>query len=820
MSTPAPIEAGSQTDTAYVQLAPELVPLLSAQLYQSPLKAIEELVVNSYDADAKNCYVRIGSTISVTDDGIGMDLLTLKSLWHVGRSGKRTEAYAKLVKRTQIGKFGIGKLAAYSIANIISFYTRSNKDILHATLNFSDFAKLGGQSGTVEVPIFRVKVAEWNGLFSNLANVTALQTSFFQQATWTTCILTNLKEKATQIKPGRLAWVLRTAMPILDDFALYFGGQQIRSSKEDQEPTVSFNVSDFPQARIDDFAKTIEENATKKDGRIYTPALPTGVSFVAAVYPNTISSGKSVDLQRSHGFFIKVRGRLINEQDELFGLTPQSYKYWHRFRAVINADDLDQEITASREGVEESESVGQVRQLAALIFNEARSRFVSDEEKRAKDARAKKEEGRNPVSPRLVEIPIADTVSRFGTEKSGADADSGWFYISFKGVDEASLLETLYGPREGVYSYRYESLGVNERLVKFEPAEKLFILNENHPLVREYKDEDSAAERLLQDFVTAEALLEVYLREAGVPVRIIGEILEERDKLIRSLARDQIYSLASIADDLARSKDQQYDLEIAVVAAARALGFIAKHVGGAGAPDGIARFIDNNGQETLITLETKSSSGTPSLPAIDFAGIDEHIKKEAASGSLVVAPAYPGASKSDDASASKRAKEVKCSCWTVDQLAKVVLAAESREISASDVLNIVQRDFAPEDVDTAVQKLLSEPEVSATELYTEVVAAMESLVGRRLEKPLSVDMVIGTISGSIKVNAVGVQRAVKVIAKSSKGLVRMSRDGSEIIILGSFDELRRRLGDLIRSPVSARRLGSFRLRDGGEQEKS
>src|SRR5580704_7966371 len=125
-----PIQLGSKAGVAYVQLAPEIVPLLSAQLYQSPLKAIEELVVNSYDADAKNCFVKVGPTISVADDGMGMNLAALTNLWHVGRSEKRSEAYAKLVTRTQIGKFGIGKLAAYSIAEVISFYTRSKADIL------------------------------------------------------------------------------------------------------------------------------------------------------------------------------------------------------------------------------------------------------------------------------------------------------------------------------------------------------------------------------------------------------------------------------------------------------------------------------------------------------------------------------------------------------------------------------------------------------------------------------------------------------------------------------------------------------------------
>jgi hypothetical protein len=42
-----------------VQLSHELVNLLSEQLYQSPLKSIEELVINSYDAGAHVCRVYV-----------------------------------------------------------------------------------------------------------------------------------------------------------------------------------------------------------------------------------------------------------------------------------------------------------------------------------------------------------------------------------------------------------------------------------------------------------------------------------------------------------------------------------------------------------------------------------------------------------------------------------------------------------------------------------------------------------------------------------------------------------------------------------------
>jgi hypothetical protein len=358
-SVPIP-SAGNKTDVALVVLAPEIVPLLSAQLYQSPLKAIEELVVNSYDADARNCFVNLSaSSVAVSDDGIGMDLGALKTLWNVGRSIKRTDqAYLKLVSRKQIGKFGIGKLAAYSIARKISYYTKNGSDILHATLDFSQF---DGQAGTVEIPIFRLASsdAETKKLFHELETVTGNQSEYFSYKSCTICLLTDLGPKAAQIQQGRLTWVLSTAMPIIDDFKLFLQGKEIKSAKQAAAPIVEFNSKNFPKERLDELQKRIKAGVIVKNGVLVTDALMLGVGFSAYVYPHIISTGKSIDLTRSHGFFVRVRERLINERDELFGLTPQSYKTWHRFRAVFYADDLDAEITASRESVEDSVAVAQ-----------------------------------------------------------------------------------------------------------------------------------------------------------------------------------------------------------------------------------------------------------------------------------------------------------------------------------------------------------------------------------------------------------------------------------------------------------------------------
>ncbi|MBK7539248.1 MAG: ATP-binding protein [Myxococcales bacterium] len=102
-----------------VGLSYRLVELFSEGLYTSANKAFEELVSNSFDAGARHVQVLLpadasvgGATIAVIDDGEGMNAKGLEQLWQIGASQKRTLTSTPL-NRTQIGKFGIGKLATY-----------------------------------------------------------------------------------------------------------------------------------------------------------------------------------------------------------------------------------------------------------------------------------------------------------------------------------------------------------------------------------------------------------------------------------------------------------------------------------------------------------------------------------------------------------------------------------------------------------------------------------------------------------------------------------------------------------------------------------
>jgi hypothetical protein len=817
-------KVGSQQGHLTVTLSNELVKLLSEQLYQSPLKAIEELVVNSYDADASWCRVGVSiesepreGKIVVIDDGIGMDESGLTNLWQIGRSPKREEEYAKRLRRRQIGKFGIGKLATFTIANRLTHLTRTGNTILGVSIDFRSFEHDPTGSGKpIDLPIFRI--TDWTELQRHggfaaaceLAGVGAGALLSRKHSSWTIALLEDLKEKSSKIRVGRLRWVLSTAMPLRSDFRVFLNDGEVMSAKAAYESIVEFSVADLPEGRLKNLKANTGEDWGCTEGKLRCPSLPEGLSGSVLVTKRSLHAGKSEDLGRSNGFFVRVRGRVINENDALFGLEPLSHQTFNRFRAEIEADDLDAVVTAPREGVEESLERRLVSRALREIFLEARDRYqrILDLEDAAEGR--KREGERNFVNPRLVERPIADVIGAPGAGEEGAEADESWFYLTVpQGVEIERLAEKLYSEERHFYRYSYDHEGSASRLVRFLADEGRFSINADHELVLAHAD-DGRSRSLLEDVVTAEVLLEVYLRESAVGAHIVGEVLERRDALLRSLAQDHPFSLDAIAQSLRDAVGEQYDLEVMLVSAVRSLGFVATHISGSGEPDGLARLREHPGGEQTITLEAKASSGIPSLSQLDLAGVADHKKRNGADGCLLLARGYPGMSRGEDSSVATRASDLAISCWTVDQLAQVVELAEKRHITARQVLDVVLSAFAPDDVSEAVNQMVNLPTWTEVDLYRAVRTALIDLEGRLPDAARTVDLVAAEVSrdaGFAGIEMKAVYEALRQLAAASKGGLSL-RDRT-IRMHVSPEELDRRVAVLTTDQAQPRRSGRF-----------
>ncbi len=809
-------------DPVQVSVSYELIQLLSDQLYQSPLKAIEELVVNAYDADASECRVYVPSPSNsdqnfaiVFDNGVGMDYTGLIDLWQIGRSNKRTEEIESRRKRKQIGKFGIGKLATYAIANRLTYVTKSSQgSILSVTVDFTKF--LPSPTGKVEPIHLPVRdIDDWDrfsdeSYISEIFNTTGIHSDALDETdSWTIAILEDLKAKAREIKEGRLKWVLSTAMPLGDSFHLYLNGQEVQSSKEDYEEVVKFDMKDLPKERLQALERSTGEAWSVDGDYLKSNTFKSGIAGTVTVTREMLFGGKSDDLHRSHGFFIQVRGRLINEDDPLFGLRPLRYGTFNRLRADIDADDLDQGLKASRDTIEESELKEKFRSVLREIFNEADTRYqikTDDTETTAQPKEGEKE----IVSPYQVEYPIADALTIQKTDTQGTEADEDWFYIEIDAdTDLEALIQSLYTTPRNKFRYQYRGDNLASRLVRFNPRTSTFWLNQDHELVREYAS-DGQAKRLLEDFVTAEALLEIYLRESQLPPHIVGVVLEQRDSLLRRLVKDRTYTLSTIGKLLRDAANDMNELEVMIVVAVRSLGFVATHISGADQPDGIARFIEYPGGKKKITLEAKSSHDIPSLSAIDFAGLQSHMIEKEADGCLLVAPDYPGQSKADN-QAARRAENLRISCWTVNQLAEFVEAAESRQFNAIDLLDVVLNDFSPDQVKMKIEQLFSEPTEDMAEIYRAILKALQELERRLIDGHRTIEQITTEISRIPKFHDVkrdSVKEAVRDMVGLSDG--GMMLKGEDVILHVVPEELARRLSDFTKQDIKPRRISEFR----------
>jgi Histidine kinase-, DNA gyrase B-, and HSP90-like ATPase len=424
--------------------------------------------------------------IAVFDNGTGLSANGMVDLWHVGRSNKRTEEVRIRTGRKQIGKFGIGKLATYTIANNLTYISKTSDGVLAASMDFTRFRSdpSGGADQPIDIPV--MKLANWDQLTGDellhvVLSANAISGGDLAGTSWTLVLLEALKLKAAHIKLGTLNWVLRTAMPLKSDFQLFLNNQEIKSAKEDYDIAASFKVNELPPDRI----KALNEQ--KADGwriegdAVYSNTFKQGIRGSVLVTVRTLPGKKSDDLARSNGFFIKVLGRLINQEEPFFGMTHLHYGTFNRFRADIDADDLDLIITAPREGVSLTDMRAKFEDFLVEVFQEARSRYQRYEEEQSSAEQRKKEQTRSFVSPSLIEYPIAGALTQI-PHPQGAEPDNSWFYLDTSSITELQALASrLYSDPRKRFQYEYVGFGRTARLVRFDPENAKFLLNADHP---------------------------------------------------------------------------------------------------------------------------------------------------------------------------------------------------------------------------------------------------------------------------------------------------------------------------------------------------
>lgn len=823
------VHGGSPTGEIEVRISYGIIDRFSEGLYSSPNKAFEELVSNAYDAGAHRVWVRVpaqldqsNAYLAVIDDGVSMDLAGLEDLWKVGISPKRSVDGTDIVHagRPPIGKFGIGKLATYVLAEKLTYVCKADGVIRAVTM---DYGRVHGQMSdpspmaltVVELGPEEARQTLGEALGTDDA---ALQVLFGDRAacqTWTVAILSELKARGRSVQAGRLRWILRSALPLGNEFRLWFNNEELASAKVDAAPMWEFAVG---EADKDIDGWPYAASATRDAKGQLGVALPD-VGFVrgtAQLFDGSLKGGKSDEIGRSHGFFVKVRDRLVNLDDETFGIDVElSHGVLTRFRMDVYADGLDAHLASPRESIQESAALTSIRRYMLAVFNRARVYRAKQEEKLDKDLLASSERVALPPAA-LSTGPLRRVLRRV------IDGDEAVGHLLDLDKRDISAAPEAVESRDTLLKHvLIESLGHEKPLVRYSVEKRAAIVNADHPFVSNYLDVHGAQEPLRLVGVT-ELLTQVYMLDEDLEPALVDKILRRRDEFLRALTNIHPRSSPVVARQLRDAKSQKDELEDAVADTLELLGFDVTRLSGNGKPDGIARAqlgarAESGGTQNYAVAYDSKSSKHDAIKAATAGTqtLRKHRHEYSAQYSLLVAPGFQGA-EGEDTSIIENCTNDEITPMTVDQLAEVVELFPFRSVTPASMRSVFHL-YTPAAVTQWLSNLRNGPTTPAAPPIRQILELTQELSDR--QDAVTID----ALSAVLKTRH-NIEIPVEQLRGLVRGLAALAPDGlwfepSRLALNASIPAVLKELRSTI-EPIDDAVAGAFKsaLADGGSAQ--
>lgn len=688
---------GKVIDTIPVTISYKIIEIFSADLYSSPNKAFEELVSNSYDAGASKVSVYVpqdktlpDSILWVADNGISMDGDGLKQFWKIGESNKRIKEDEQ---RPPIGKFGIGKLATYVLTQKLTLLCKAKDGNYYATtMNFSNINE--GSSETILLDEKLLSIEEVKIILAPLIKKGDQNLLSFKlwgadaEKTWTFAILSDLKAKAVDIKEGRLKWILSTALPLNPNFNLSFNGAEILSSKESISPLKTWIIGDNDKV----IQKFDEYSADKYKTKpcVQLPNLKN-VTGEIDLYRDSLLKGKSSELGRSHGIFLKIRGRLVNLDDPLIGMEAFSHGFFNRIRININADELDVYITSTRESIKSSAALDDLKKYILRKFTEVKEWYFSTIEEEEKKNRAAYKI--SYASASLSRRPLVVVAKKF---LDGEIDDLVLTEIPKNLTNEEKIkfiekLESELTTEKGIIqNVEWVALNPEEPIAKLDLINGFAKINLMHPFFANFLEEVKSP-LPFQLIALTEILTECLLLDSGIKQDDVREIMNKRDTLLRDLTFSDKPNAPFVAALLNATLGDSTGLEDSVKLAFDILGFETTPIGGPGKPDGKAvAYLGpiKSPENYSVTYDAKSTSKKKiKANTAHISGVDRHRDDYAAKYACVVAVDFEGADDPNSA-VNTEAKKHSINLIKAKDLMLLVMISSPKQVGLKEL-----RDF-------------------------------------------------------------------------------------------------------------------------------
>ncbi|MEO3854719.1 ATP-binding protein [Acrocarpospora sp. B8E8] len=738
-----------------VTIGPKFLELFSEQLYTSPNKTFEELISNSWDAQATQVRVGMSGTLStagaavwVIDNGTSMDVDGFRQLWSVAQS---TKVATVQPGRQPIGKFGIGKLATYVLAHELTYVCKAHDGQIRAVT--MDYRRIGGESERLHIdplplPVRCLTLEEVYALLNTLEEGERIKRDLDRliadepievssganefggppdvseryAGTWTLAILTNLKSAGLKMQVGHIRRMLMASLPLGSTIGITFNGEPLKSTKESIAISQQWTLGpglDLKKIEVDKDTIIEVEEIDAPYPHIVIAGLGE-LTGTVTLYEESIAGGKSQNLGFSNGYAINILGRVINCEDPYFGLQNLNHTAWAKFRAAIRADGLNGKLAINREAVLDGRELQIFRAFLKALFN--RTRTTHDKKARASwpDAGDILTEawGTVPLEPLRREIEDGLTRGSMPSFVSGDPED-----ISEEELDSWNEVKT---PADVIEDITFLPRGIDAPLVCYDIRGRRIVINEDHPFVREHATTHEQ-QLLLRDYAMVELLTQAYLNQLEVDKAVLGQVEVYRDQLLRLVARLRRKSGFQIAQllDLASVHPKDKAFETILGDALESLGFSVKRLGGSGNPEGVATAFITPGKNQAsysFTYDAKSSINKKvQAKDANLAGLVRHRTDHEADYSLVVGPAFP------EGALQKECQQQKVTPLKAEDLAALMLLNATRGPISLEELRGLFLLYDDRDVHTFIADLSDRLHAQKTLSYTEIFRALENL---------------------------------------------------------------------------------------------